>query len=170
MSGETTGRIPAALQEIIDDFQAVPDAEKLELLLEFSDELPQLPPRYDGHEDEMEQVVECQTPLFLALEFEETEPAESAGPDAGPAPDAGSAPDPVVRMFVSAPAEAPTTRGFASVLHQGLDGLPASEVLAVPEDLSRLLGLQKSLTPLRLRGMSALLGRIKRNITTRLAG
>ncbi len=55
------------------------------------------------------------------------------------------------------------------MLHQGLDGLPASEVLAVPDDLSRLLGLQKSLTPLRLRGMSALLGRIKRNITTRLA-
>lgn len=167
----TAGRIPIALQEIIDDFQAVSDAEKLELLLEFSDELPELPPRYDGHQDEMEQVVECQTPLFLALELENgagTAGQDTAGQDTA-GHDAGPSPDPLVRLFVSAPAEAPTTRGFASVLHQGLDGLPASEVLAVPDDLSRLLGLQKSLTPLRLRGMSALLGRIKRNITTRLA-
>ncbi|MGM7667204.1 SufE family protein [Microbacterium sp. A93] len=164
-------QIPAKLQEIIDDFQAVPDDEKLELLLEFSDELPALPARYDGHLDQMEQVVECQTPLFLALELEPApeapagaaETAGTAGPDAGPSP------DPLVRLFVSAPPEAPTTRGFASVLSQGLDGLPASEVLAVPEDLSRLLGLQKSLTPLRLRGMSALLGRIKRNISLQLA-
>ena len=55
------------------------------------------------------------------------------------------------------------------MLSQGLDGLPASEVLAVPEDLAGRLGLQKSLTPLRLRGMSALLGRIKRNVSSRLA-
>src|SRR5690606_13618801 len=117
-----------------------------------SDELPALPARYDGHLDQMEQVVECQTPLFLALELEPApeapataaETAGTAGPDAGPSP------DPLVRLFVSAPPEAPTTRGCASVLSQGLDGLPASEVLAVPEDLSRLLGLQKSLTPLRL--------------------
>ncbi|NUL47201.1 SufE family protein [Cellulosimicrobium funkei] len=157
--------VPAKLQEIIDDFQAVPDAEKLELLLEFSEELPALPPRYDGHLDEMEQVVECQTPLFLALELEPAPeaPAGTAGHDVGPSP------DPLVRLFVSAPPEAPTTRGFASVLSQGLDGLPASEVLAVPEDLAGRLGLQKSLTPLRLRGMSALLGRIKRNVSSRLA-
>ncbi|MEV4901272.1 SufE family protein [Citricoccus sp. NPDC055426] len=159
--------VPAKLQEIIDDFQAVPDAEKLELLLEFSDELPALPARYDGHLDEMEQVVECQTPLFLALELEPA-PGAPAAAVAETGPDAGPSPDPLVRLFVSAPPEAPTTRGFASVLSQGLDGLPASEVLAVPEDLSRLLGLQKSLTPLRLRGMSALLGRIKRNISTQL--
>lgn len=160
--------VPAKLQEIIDDFQAVPDAEKLELLLEFSEELPALPPRYEGHQDEMEQVVECQTPLFLALELEPA-PEAPAGTAGAEGHDAGPSPDPLVRLFVSAPPEAPTTRGFASVLSQGLDGLPASEVLAVPEDLAGRLGLQKSLTPLRLRGMSALLGRIKRNITSRLA-
>ena len=91
--------VPAALAEIIDDFAGVPDPEKLELLLEFSDELPALPERYDGHEAEMEQVVECQTPLFLAVELE-GEP----GPQAP------------VRLFITAPPEAPTTRGFASVL------------------------------------------------------
>ncbi|MFB9070292.1 SufE family protein [Citricoccus parietis] len=130
----------------------------MELLLEFSEELPTLPERYAGHQDQMEQVIECQTPLFLAVELENT------------APDAGPTAESIVRLFVSAPPEAPTSRGFASVLSQSLNGLPAAEVLAVPEDLSTRLGLQKALTPLRLRGMSAMLGRIKRNISDQLAG
>ena len=138
---------PAALSEIIDDFAGVPDPQKLELLLEFSDELAELPARFHGQEAEMEQVVECQSPLFLAVELE-GEP----GPDA------------VVRLYITAPREAPTTRGFASVLSQGLDGSTAREVLDVPEDIPAKLGLQKALTPLRLRGMSAMLGRIKRNV------
>lgn len=141
--------VPAALAEIVDDFAGVPDAEKLELLLEFADELPALPERYDGHEAEMEQVVECQSPLFLAVELEgEEEPG----------------PESVVRLFITAPPEAPTTRGFASVLSQGLDGLTARQIVDVPEDIPSRLGLAKALTPLRLRGMSAMLGRIKRNV------
>ena len=144
--------VPAALAEIVDDFAGVPDAEKLELLLEFADELPGLPERYDGHEAEMEQVVECQSPLFLAVEVEDQgEPG----------------PDSVVRLFITAPPEAPTTRGFASVLSQGLDGLTARQILDVPEDIPSRLGLAKALTPLRLRGMSAMLGRIKRNVRER---
>lgn len=143
--------LPTALAEIVDDFAAVPDPEKLELLLEFSDELPELPSRYDGHEEEMEQVVECQSPLFLAVEVEGDE-GEAAGPES------------VIRLFITAPPEAPTTRGFASVLSQGLDGLTAAEILAVPDDIPNRLGLAKALTPLRLRGMSAMLGRIKRNV------
>lgn len=153
----TTTELPEKLHEIVEDFRAVPDPERLELLLEFSEELPALPERYAGHQDQMEQVIECQTPLFLAVEL------ENAAPDAGPTPES------IVRLFVSAPPEAPTSRGFASVLSQSLNGLPAAEVLAVPEDLSTRLGLQKALTPLRLRGMSAMLGRIKRNISDQLA-
>ncbi|MCG7421408.1 SufE family protein [Micrococcus porci] len=144
----TDTAVPANLAEIVDDFAGVPDPQKLELLLEFSDELPALPERYAGHEDEMEQVVECQSPLFLAVELE----------------DGATGDDAVVRLFISSPPEAPTTRGFASVLTQGLDGCTARQVLAVPEDIPSRLGLQKALTPLRLRGMSAMLGRIKRNV------
>lgn len=154
----STVALPETLRGIIEDFQSMPDPEKLELLLEFSEELPVLPERYAGHEDEMEQVIECQSPLFLAVELEDPQ-----SHDVGPA-----APGSIVRLFVSAPPEAPTSRGFASVLAQGLDGLTAETVLAVPEDLSSRLGLQKALTPLRLRGMSAMLGRIKRNIAEQL--
>ncbi len=138
------------LDEIITDFQDLPEADRLELLLEFSDNLPEPPERYAGHEDEMEQVTECQTPLFLALEYSEDE-------------------DPIVTLIISAPPEAPTTRGFAGVLVEGLSGQRASAILAVPDDIPNKLGLTNALTPLRLRGMSALLGRIKRNITTHLS-
>jgi cysteine desulfuration protein SufE len=94
----------------------------------------------------LEQVVECQTPLFLTVETEVEE---------------GS---PVVHLYFKAPQEAPTTRGFAGVLHEGLDGLSAEEILAVPDDMPDLLGLTRAITPLRMRGMSAMLGRIKRQV------
>ena len=141
---------PQVLQEIIDDFQEMYEPERLELLLEFSDNLPEPPERYAGHEDVMEQVVECQTPLFLALEYSDTD-------------------DPEVTLVISAPPEAPTTRGFAGVVLEGLSGQRASTILAVPDDIPNKLGLASALTPLRLNGMSALLGRIKRNITEHLA-
>jgi cysteine desulfuration protein SufE len=138
--------IPEPLAEIIDDFQAVTEAERLQLLLEFSRELPELPERFAGHPELLEQVVECQSPLFLTLEL-------------------GDDPDQDVQIYFSAPPEAPTTRGFASVLHEGLNGLPAQEILAVPDDIAEHLGLTRAITPLRIRGMSAMLFRIKRLIS-----
>jgi cysteine desulfuration protein SufE len=131
------------LQEIADDFNALPDAERLQLLLEFSEELPSLPPRYAENPDLLEPVPECQSPLFLAVEVE---------------------PDAAVHLFFEAPREAPTTRGFAGILHAGLDGLGADEVLATPAEFTSKLGLQDLVSPLRLRGMAAMLGRIKRQI------
>jgi cysteine desulfuration protein SufE len=148
-----TFALPAALADIVDDFQALEEAERLQLLLEFSRELPDPPARLQDHPELMEQVVECQTPLFLTIE---TEPAADAGQP-------GAAPE-RVRLFFKAPPEAPTTRGFAGVLHEGLDGLSAAEILAVPDDMPELLGLTRAITPLRMRGMSAMLGRIKRKV------
>ncbi len=139
----TAATLHPRLQEIADDFNALPGAERLQLLLEFSQELPLLPPRYAEHPDLLESVPECQSPLFLAVEVE---------------------PDATVHLYFDAPREAPTTRGFASILHTGLDGLSADEVLAVPAEFTSQLGLQDLVSPLRLRGMAAMLGRIKRQI------
>ena len=69
-----------------------------------------------------------------------------------------------MRLFFEAPAEAPTTRGFAAILHAGLDGLGAGEVLATPAEFTGQLGLQDLVSPLRLRGMAAMLALIKRQI------
>ena len=149
------GALNPRLQEIADDFTSMPDKDRLQLLLEFSQELPALPERYAAHRDRMEPVPECQTPLFLAVEVEPggKEPGDKQA----------------VHLYFDAPAEAPTTRGFAAILHAGLDGLDADEVLATPPEFSSQLGLADLVSPLRLRGMAAMLSRIKRQVRERRA-
>ena len=139
----STPTLNPRLQEIVDDFNAMAGKDRLQMLLEFSQELPALPGRYAEDHDLLERVPECQSPLFLAVEVE---------------------PDATVHLFFDAPPEAPTTRGFAGILHAGLDGLDADEVLATPGEFSSQLGLQDLVSPLRLRGMAAMLARIKRQI------
>lgn len=143
--------LPAALAEIADDFTSVSTQDRLQLLLEFSRELPELPERYADHPELLEPVPECQSPIFLVTEVE------------------GTGPDGVVRLFFSAPPEAPTTRGFAGILHEGLDGMSVAEVEAVPNDFSQRLGLEEAVSPLRLRGMAAMLARIKRQVAEKSA-
>ena len=151
---ETTTPLPAALQEIADDFADLAVPQRLELLLEFSEGLPELPERYAGRLGEMEQVHECQSPLFLVVEVGD----EGAAGDGDGRPPRERA----VHLFFSAPPEAPTTRGFAGILHEGLDGLTVEEVLAVPDDAPYRFHLGEAVSPLRLRGMVGMLSRIKR--------
>jgi len=75
----------------------------------------------------------------------------------------------VVHLFATAPKEAPTTRGFASILVQGLAGLTVEEVLGIPDDFPQDLGLTEAVSPLRVRGMTAMLGRAKRQIREKSA-
>ena len=133
--------MPEALAEVVSEFAEVSGQDKLSLLLEFADDLPPLPD--DLEEAAMEPVPECQSPLFLHVDASDTER---------------------VRLHFSAPAEAPTTRGLASILATGLDGQPAADILAVPDDFYADLGLAKLISPLRLRGMAAMLTRIKRRL------
>jgi cysteine desulfuration protein SufE len=139
----STGGLPAKLAELVDDFAGVGVKDRLQLLLELSEELPVLPAKYDGHREQMEQVHECQTPLFLAVEVDDGR---------------------TVRLYFDAPPEAPTTRGFASIMHTGLDGESADTVLNVPNDFYLKLGLGEAVSPLRLRGMAAMLARIKNQV------
>ena len=133
--------MPAALAEVVSDFKDVEGQDKLTLLLEFADELPALPSSLE--EAAMEPVPECQSPLFLHVDADDRDH---------------------VRLYFSAPAEAPTTRGFAAILATGLDGQSADAILAVPDDFYTDLGLAKLISPLRLRGMSAMLTRIKKRL------
>lgn len=144
-------QMPAGLQEIVDDFAGLAGQDKLQLLLEFAESLPPLPERYAHHPELLEPVPECQSPVFLVTEVDD------------------SGPEPVARLFFSAPPEAPTTRGFASVLREGLDGLPVTEVLAVPVDFAMRIPLADVVSPLRLRGLSAMLARVKRQVAERVS-
>jgi cysteine desulfuration protein SufE len=148
MSSMDATTLPAALAETREDFLALGVKDRLTLLLDFSNELPELPERYRDHPDLLERVEECQSPVYIFVEV------DGAG---------------LVHMHATAPAEAPTTRGFASILAQGLDGLTPDEVLAIPADYPQTLGLGEAVSPLRVRGMSGMLARAKRQLQERLA-
>ena len=141
------------LEEIAADFREAAPPDRLQLLLEFSEELPDLPARFADAPEKLEQVHECQSPLFLAVEVGE-EPGVAVEEQR-------------VSLFFSAPPEAPTTRGFAGILHEGLDGLTVTEVLATPDQAPMEFGLAEVVSPLRMRGMVAMLSRIKRQVRLR---
>jgi len=145
----TEAVLPDRLAEIRDEFLELPEADRLQLLLEYSYELPPIPDELEGHPELYERVLECQSPVFIVVEVD----------------DAGT-----VAMHATAPAEAPTTRGFASILAQGLTGLSAADVLAVPGDFPQTLGLTRVVSPLRISGMTGMLLRAQRQVRAKSAG
>jgi cysteine desulfuration protein SufE len=131
---------PEALQEIIELFADTPQQDKLELLLEYAMRMPGIPPELQTIRDQMEPVPECQSPVYLFSKL-----------DNG-------------RVFydIDVPMEAPTVRGFAGILHEGLNGATPEQIEATPNDLYERLGLNAVLSPQRVRGLAALLYRMKR--------
>ncbi|MBB5641419.1 SufE family protein [Cryobacterium roopkundense] len=144
----TESALPTQLADIREDFLALEQRDRLLLLLEFSNDLPELPEHYKDHPDLFERVIECQSPVFIFVEVDEEKK---------------------FHLYATAPRESPTTRGFASILVQGLDGLTPEQVLAVPDDYPQSIGLTEAVSPLRIRGMSALLARSKRQLRERTA-
>jgi cysteine desulfuration protein SufE len=134
--------MPPKLAEIVDEFSSAPREVVLEMLLEFADSVPPLPAELKDHEG-MEQVPECQTQFFLRAEVQ---------------------PDETVKTWFDCPPEAPTTRAFAGILSEGLEGASAGEILTVPDDLYSRMGLATAISPLRIRGGTAILARLKRQI------
>src|SRR5215210_4112525 len=140
--------MPARLAEIVEEFADLPAELRLEALLDYSRRVPPLPERLAGHRDLMEAVPECQTPFFLATELDD---------------------DNRVTLHFDVPAESPTTRGFAGILWSGLNGASAETVLATPNDFYTRMGLAEVISSLRLRGMNAILTRMKRQVQDKLA-
>lgn len=131
--------VAKGLQE---DFGSASLQDRLNFLLEYSENLPALPQRYANHPELFERVEECQSPVFLFVEVIDGD----------------------VQVFFTAPEEAPTTRGFAGVLNELISGHTVEEVLSIDEDFPNTLGLAEAVSPLRLRGMRAMLHRIKRQV------
>ncbi|GAA1250273.1 cysteine desulfuration protein SufE [Microbacterium phyllosphaerae] len=139
----STSEVPDTLAEIRDGFLETPEADRLLLLLEYSDELPEVSEEVANHPEMCERVAECQSPVYIYVEVN----------------------DGIVTMHATAPPEAPTTRGFASILVQGITGLTADEVLAIPDDYPQSIGLTKAVSPLRIGGMTGMLMRAKKQVT-----
>jgi cysteine desulfuration protein SufE len=135
--------MPSKLQDIVDQFAAAPRDLRVQALLGYSRRVPPLPEELADDRDRLEQVHECQTPFFLATDV------DSAG---------------AVHLHFDCPPEAPTVRGFAGILREGLEGEHYEAVLSVPPEFYTGMGLQDVVSALRLRGMGAILARLKRQV------
>ncbi len=135
--------LPEALANVVNDFASAPAELRIELLVEHAEGLPPLPARLADAPEQLEQVVECQTPFFLTTEVDDQDR---------------------VTLWFDCPPQAPTMRGFAGILSTGLNGASVEEVLAVPGDFHLKMGLGEAISPLRLRGMDAILVRLKRQL------
>jgi cysteine desulfuration protein SufE len=133
------------LETLIPRFQAADRNTRLETLLDYSNKLPPLPERFEaekhlGHN----RVHECQTPVFLWVEV-----------------DGGR-----VHIHADVPREAPTVRGFISLLARTLEGETPAAVARIPSDLLDQLGLSETLGMTRTQGLTAILHRIKRSVAS----
>lgn len=131
--------LPVRLQEVVDDFALAEGREKLELLMQYGQDLPPLPDRLKERRDQMDPVPECMSPVFAHAEVE----------------------DGRMRYFLDVPDEAPTVRGFAAILWRGLDGETPDTVLSVPNAFYERMGLTGLLSHQRLNGMRAILAKLK---------
>lgn len=136
--------LPPKLQRIADLFSTAPKDIRIQALLDYSSRVPPLPPHLAEDHGAMEQVHECQTPFFLATEVDA---------------------DRRVTMYFDCPPESPTVRGYAGILAEGLNGESVETILALPDDFYRGIGLEEVVTPQRLHGMGAIVGRLKRQIS-----
>ncbi len=143
---EKIERTPPPLREIIEDFRSMEPRERLESLLDFSMNMPELPGFLHDARDQMDQVHECQTPVFVFADIV----------DAG------------VHIYIDVPKESPTVRGYAAIVQEGLERAAPEVVLQTPDDIHYLLGLHEAISPQRLRGLHVLMAYLKRQVTLKM--
>lgn len=129
------------LDRTIQRFATAEPQLRLELLLDYARKLAPLPERYREARDQgLNRVPECMSPVFLFM--------ESQGHK--------------LTLHADAPEEAPTVRGFVSLLARQIHDAPAESVQAIPNDLLDQLKLTELLGMTRMQGLSAIVGRVKR--------
>ena len=133
------GNLPPRLSEIVEDFQWAEGREKLEILLQYAENMPPLPESLQKKVSDWDQVEECMTPVAVYAEVQ----------------------DGKMRFYFDVPPESPTVRGYAAILAEGLKDATPEEVLQVPGDFYLHMGLQQVLTAQRLNGITAILAHIK---------
>lgn len=133
----------ASVEEIIREFQGADRQEMIELLIDYSEDLPEIPKRFAERADrDLHQVHECETPVFIWVELE----------------------DGRVNIFADVPEPFPTVRGLVSILVSAFDGLSPEEIESAPVDFISQLGIAQKLGIRRVRGLSAVYARIKSEV------
>ena len=136
----TTSALPPRLQAIVEEFQDAEGREKLDLLLEYAESMPPLPAWLADQHNDMDQVHECMSPVFVYAEQN----------------------DGRMQFYFDVPPESPTVRGYAALMAEGLNGVTPDEIIAVPGDFFNAMGLQQVITFQRIKGISAILAHMKR--------
>jgi cysteine desulfuration protein SufE len=133
----------ASLDTLIPRFKAADPQTRLETLLDYSGKLPPLPERLQAEKElGHNRVDECQTPVFLWVEVDQGR----------------------IHIHADVPREAPTVRGFVSLLARTLEGASPGAVARLPLDLLDQLGLSETLGMTRTQGLTAILHRIKKSV------
>ncbi len=136
--------VTTRIDSIVDEFADLDSREKLELLIDFSNRLPPLPAAYQALKAENAgRVHECQTPVYLWPEL-----------------DQGG-----MRLIAEVAEEAPTVKGFVSMLAEAVAGRPQTEAADLPDDFLERIGLDAVLGMLRSRGLQAITHRVRRELT-----
>jgi cysteine desulfuration protein SufE len=134
------------LDDIIAEFDGLDYQERLELLLDFAERLPELPEKYRAERDAgFGRVPECMTPVFMWIDVN----------------------DGRVQILADVAPEAPTVKGFMSVLVEAWNGVTPAEIAAAPPDILKQMGLADKLGMTRLRGLNAMVQRIRREVAKR---
>ena len=142
------GLIPPKLMDIINEFELSEGREKIELLLQYADQMPLLPEHIQKQHKAMDFVEECMTPVYVTAEKD------------------GNG----LHFYFDVPAESPTVRGYAAIMAIGLDGTTPNQILNLPNDFYQLMGLDQVLTMQRLNGITAILAHMKRIALEALRG
>jgi cysteine desulfuration protein SufE len=130
----------SSIEEIIETFQSVDAETRLDLLLDFSNQLPELPEKYvEARDVGLGRVHECLTPVFLFTEKE----------------------DDKIHLIAFVAEEAPTVKGVMAILVEAYSGKTAVEIAKAPLDIVDLLGLAGALRMNRAVGLAAVVMRVR---------
>ena len=134
---------PEKLDQIVEEFAELEPRERLELLLDFAENLPPLPAEYEEQRLAGEhRVHECQTPVFIWTDVR----------------------DGHVQLHAWVAPEAPTVKGFIGVLREAFHDATPEAVLTVESNLLQRLGLVEALGMQRMRGLHAILFYIREQV------
>jgi cysteine desulfuration protein SufE len=133
--------VESRLSAICQEMAELEPRERLELLLDFSENMPELPQKYAEERDQgLHRVHECQTPVFIWIEEVKNR----------------------CQVFSYVAPEAPTVKGFVAILSQILFNSRREDIQSLPPNLIQRLGLAEALGMIRARGLAGIVNYIQR--------
>lgn len=129
---------PVAIQELIEEFQDIDEQfERLEVLMEFSEEVEELPVEsWNDHN----LVKGCQSIAHIVIEMVEG------------------------KVWMKAAADAKMVQGLQGILSIAVNGSTPEEVLELTPEFAEEAGILNSLTPSRSNGFRTMFDMVQRNV------